>query len=305
MHALDDVNLEIRAGEVLGILGESGCGKSTLANAVLKLLPRHARVKGGGILFHGRDLLRLTEPELRDIRGREISLVPQDPALSLNPVITVGTQIGEVLRAHLQTTAKERRDRVHELLREVGFDQPAAICNAYPHQLSGGQRQRIVIAQALACQPALIIADEPTSKLDPQLCAEIVDLLSRMRASHGTALLVISHDPALVAALADRVALMYSGQIVEDGKCSEILRRPFHPYTQGLVQIARSAMTAGWSVKRHLPGIEGEPPDPTAVPVGCRFEPRCADRMEMCGRRHPRAIVPEPMRSVSCFKYGD
>jgi oligopeptide/dipeptide ABC transporter ATP-binding protein len=305
VRALDDVSLEIRAGEVLGILGESGCGKSTLANAMLKLLPSHAKVEGGEIVFHGRDLLRLTEPELRNIRGRKISLVPQDPALSLNPVITVGTQIAEVLRAHLRSTSKERRDRVHELLREVGFDQPAAICNAYPHQLSGGQRQRVVIAQALACRPALLIADEPTSKLDPQLCAEIVDLLSRMRVSHGTAMLVISHDPALVAALADRVALMYAGQIVEDGKCSEILRRPFHPYTQGLVQIARSTMAASGSVKRHLPRIEGEPPDPTAVPVGCRFEPRCPDRMEMCGKRHPREIAPEPMRSVSCFKYGE
>ena len=223
MRALEDIRLEIRCGEFLGILGESGCGKSTLATALLRLLPAHAKTESGEILFQGRDLLRCGEAELRAVRGREISLVPQDPALSLNPVLSVGNQVAEVLRAHLQLGGRERRDRVNELLREVGFDQPSAIYDAYPHQLSGGQRQRIVIAQAVACRPALVMADEPTSKLDPASRSEIVSLLSRMRESHGIAIMLISHDLALLAMFADRVALMYAGHVVEVGPCAEVL----------------------------------------------------------------------------------
>ena len=304
VRALDEVSLEIRAGEIVGILGESGCGKSTLAHAMLKLLPAHAETRGE-VLFRGRDLLRLTEPELRAIRGREFSLVPQDPALSLNPVVSVGTQIAEVLRAHLPLTARERRDGVNELLCEVGFDEPATIYDAYPHQLSGGQRQRIVIAQAVACRPVLVIADEPTSKLDPQLRSEILSLLSRMRAEHGTAMLVISHDPTLVAAVADRIALMYAGRVMEIGKCAEILHRPLHPYTQALVRIAKSATVTGESRESRFPRIEGESFDPTSVPAGCQFEPRCPERMEICLNRRPPEVTPEPTRSVSCFKYGE
>lgn len=303
--ALEDTSLEIRCGEVLGILGESGCGKSTLANAVLGLLPSQAKTDSGEILFHGFDLLKLSETELRAIRGREISLAPQDPALSLNPVMTVGNQVAEVLRAHLPLNAEQRRDRVCELFREVGFDEPAVIYDAYSHQLSGGQRQRIVIAQAVACRPALVIADEPTSKLDAASRSEIVGLLSRMRDNHGTSIMVISHDPTLFAALADRVALMYAGHVVEVGTCADILKRPLHPYTQALVRVARSAMVAREGAKSRFPRISGDPPDPTAVRVGCHFEPRCSERMAVCANRRPREVAPEPMRFVSCFKYGE
>lgn len=258
MRALDDIGLEIGDGEVLGILGESGCGKSTLANAVLRLLPSNATTEGGEILLHDCDLLRLSESELSAIRGRKISLVPQDPALSLNPVMTVGAQIAEVLRAHLRMTAEERRDRVCDLLCEVGFDQPVTIYHAYPHQLSGGQRQRVVIAQAVACRPALVIADEPTSKLDAPLRLDIIGLLSEMRLRHGTAILLISHDPALVVAFADRVAVMNAGRIVEAGTCTEMFARPLHSYTQALVRLARSSVGAGTGAKGRFPGIEGE-----------------------------------------------
>jgi len=305
VRALEEIGLEIRSGEFLGLLGESGCGKSTLATTLLRLLPAHAKTESGEILFHGRDLMKLSEPELRAIRGREISLVPQDPALSLNPVLTVGKQVAEVLRAHLPLGARERRDRVNELLCEVGFDQPSAIYDAYPHQLSGGQRQRIVIAQAVACRPALVIADEPTSKLDPASRSEIVSLLSRMRESHRIAIMLISHDPTLLATLADRVALMYAGRVVEVGRCAEILKRPLHPYMHALVQVARSAMVARQGLKTHFPKIDGEPPDPTSLPLGCRFEPRCSERMEICANRRPQEVAPEPARSVSCFKYGE
>jgi oligopeptide/dipeptide ABC transporter ATP-binding protein len=304
VRALDGIRLEIRRSEVLGILGESGCGKSTLAHAILGLLPSHARIERGEIFWHGRDLLRLPESELRAIRGREISWVTQHPALSLNPVMTVGCQVEEVLRAHLPSIARERRDRVCELLREVGFDQPTTIYDTYPHQLSGGQRQRIVIAQAVACRPALVIADEPTSKLDGPLRSEIVALLSKLRQRYGTAILVISHDPTLCATFADRVALMYAGRIVEVGNSAEVFARPLHPYTRALVGLARSSAVAGASAKGRFPRIEGEPPDATDFPVGCRFEPRCPERMEVCALRCPEDVAPEPTRSVSCFKYG-
>jgi len=305
IRALDGVSIEVRPGEVVGILGESGCGKSTLASALLRLLAPHARCEGGTILVRGRDLLNLSERELRTIRGREVSLIPQDTALSLNPVMTAGSQVGEVLRVHLPLNAQQRRERVKELLREVGFDHPEEIYSAYPHQLSGGQRQRIAIAQAVACRPALLIADEPTSKLDATLQAEIIALLSQIRRQHGTAILVISHDPALFAGFADRIAVMYAGRIVEIGTSAEIFGRPLHPYTQALVRIATSSVVTGARVRGRLPVIEGESPDPTCIPVGCRFEPRCSERMDVCSRRYPREFLPEPSRPVNCFKYGE
>jgi oligopeptide/dipeptide ABC transporter ATP-binding protein len=305
IRALDGVSIEVRRGEVVGILGESGCGKSTLASALLRLLPAHARCDSGTILVGGRDLLNLSERELRAMRGREISLIPQDPALALNPVMTVGTQISEVLRAHLPLNSPQRRKRVAELLCEVGFDQPEQIYSAYPHQLSGGQRQRIAIAQAVACRPALVIADEPTSKLDATLQAGMIALLSRIRRELGMSILVISHDPTLFAGFADRIAVMYAGRIVEVGHTVEIFGRPLHPYTQALIRIATTAMLTGERARMRLPAIAGESPDPTCIPVGCRFEPRCSERMDVCSHRYPREFMPEPSRPVNCFKYGE
>jgi oligopeptide/dipeptide ABC transporter ATP-binding protein len=305
IRALDGVSIEVCPGQVVGVLGESGCGKSTLASALLRLLAPHAKCEHGLILVRGRDLLNLSDEELRATRGREISLIPQDPALALNPVMTAGSQVGEVLRAHLPLNAQQRRKQVVELLREVGFDHPQEIYSAYPHQLSGGQRQRIAIAQAVACRPALLIADEPTSKLDATLQAEIIGLLSQIRRQHGTAMLVISHDPALFAGFADRIAVMYAGRIVEVGSSTEIFGQPLHPYTQALVRIARSSVATGSSARTRLPAIDGESPDPTRIPIGCRFEPRCVERMEVCSLRYPPEFMPEPSRPVNCFKYGE
>jgi peptide/nickel transport system ATP-binding protein len=304
-RALDGVCLEVRPGEVVGILGESGCGKSTLATALLRLLPLNAKCEGGTIKFRGCNLLSLSEKELRAIRGGEISLIPQDPVTALNPVIAAGLQIGEVMRAHLPLKRSQRRARVIELLREVGFDHPEEMYSAYPHQLSGGQRQRIAIAQAVACRPALLIADEPTSKLDATLRTEIVELLSEIRRQQGTAILVISHDPTLFAGFADRIAVMYAGRIVEVGTSAEIFGRPLHPYTQALVRLATSSLVTGSSGKNRLPSIGGESPDPSSIPIGCRFEPRCSERMDVCSRRYPREFMPEPSRPVNCFKYGE
>jgi oligopeptide/dipeptide ABC transporter ATP-binding protein len=289
----------------LGILGESGSGKSTLANAILQILPRNAKFDSGEIIFGDSDLLRLTESQLQRIRGRQISIVSQDPALALNPVLTIGTQITEVLRAHLPLTPQQRRQKALELLHEVDFDQPAAIYGAYPHQLSGGQRQRVVIAQAVACRPALLLADEPTSKLDASLQADMISLLARIRERHGTTILFISHDPALFTGFADRVAVMYAGRIVEAGQCSQIFRQPMHPYSQALLRIARASTDLRFPIKTRFPKIEGEPPDLRHGHGGCHFEPRCTERMDVCANRIPRAISCEPERLVTCLKYGE
>lgn len=304
VHALNDLSLEVHPGEILGILGESGSGKSTLAHAILRILPANASVERGQILLGERDLMACTDSEMRAIRGCEISLVPQDPALSLNPVLKVGTQIAEVLRAHLSQTGRERRMRILELLGDVGFQEPAEIYDAYPHQLSGGQRQRIAIAQAIACRPALVIADEPTSKLDGALRREIAGLLFKMREKYGSAVVVISHDPTFLAMVADRIALMYAGQIVEVGECAKVFTQPLHPYSQALFEVARTFLDA----RNRADGfarIPGESPNSETMCTGCSFEPRCADRMDKCLQSPPRTVTPEPGRAVSCFKYGE
>jgi oligopeptide/dipeptide ABC transporter ATP-binding protein len=305
IHALEGVNLDIHQGEIVGMLGESGSGKSTLALAMLRLLPESAQYARGSIFFQGEDLLALAAPALRRVRGKEISLVSQDPALSLNPVIKVGEQIAEVIRAHIPLRGKQRRSRVLELLEEVGFEKRDEIYHAYPHQLSGGQRQRIAIAQAIACRPALVIADEPTSKLDAALQTDILALLSDLQARHGMALLVITHDPTLLAGFAHRVVVMYAGRIVEDASTRSTFCEPLHPYTQALMSLSAGRVISPKSVKLRLPVIQGAPPDLTRAAAGCRFEPRCSERMPVCTTCEPPETTPELSRRVSCFKYGN
>lgn len=236
--ALDNVNLSVAPGQVVGVLGESGSGKSTLAAAMMRLLPATAAI-AGTIQFDGRDVAALAESELRLLRGKRIAMVPQDPALALNPVMRIGTQISEVLRAHLEMNRTERKDRIDQLLSEVGFDNPQRIARSYPHELSGGQRQRAVIAQAIACRPALIIGDEPVSKLDAPLQLQILNLMSEINRRHGSAILWITHDPATLAGFAQRVAVMHAGRIVEEGPTRQILERPQHSYSKTLMHAAR------------------------------------------------------------------
>ena len=302
--ALDRVNLDVWPGDIVGIMGESGSGKSTLAASLPRLLPATARC-AGTIRFEGRDVLKMQERELRTVRGARIALIPQDPAVCLNPVIRVGEQIAEAIRAHESVSRAERTLRVTQLLREVCFDKPERVSAAYPHQLSGGERQRIIIAQALACRPALVIADEPTAKIDPAIQNEILNLLSSLVRRCGAAMLLITHDPAVLAGLATRIAVMYAGRIVEEGKTENVFLRPLHPYTQGLVRLAEALCQARSPGRSPFQTIAGEPPSLTQIEPGCRFQPRCEARMPVCGTTDPQASAQPDSHCVSCFLYGD
>ncbi len=305
VHPVKSVNLFVHEGEVLGIIGESGSGKSTLAASTLKLLPAHAEYSAGSAQFEGHDLLAVADSELRRVRGARIALIPQDPATSLNPVLKIGTQITEVLRAHLRVGPSQRRLRVLELLEEVGFDDPERIAPTYPHELSGGQRQRVVIAQAIACSPALLIADEPTSKLDPALQAEILTLLTNLVRKRGAALILITHDPGVLIGIADRIAVMYAGSIVEEGSAQDIMQNPLHPYTQALVRLFKAEL--GWRAGKteEFPLIEGDAPDLSQAGPGCRFVPRCPDRMSVCSAQDPEELTLSSSHRVSCFKHAN
>jgi oligopeptide/dipeptide ABC transporter ATP-binding protein len=302
--AVDGVSLEIRSGEVVGLMGESGSGKSTFAASILRLLPVAATCRGA-IQFEGRNLLEMKDAELRRVRGASIAMIPQDPAACLNPVIRAGEQIAEVLRAHFRMNRSQRKIRVKELLKEVRFDDPERIYAAYPHELSGGQRQRVAIAQAIACRPALLIADEPTSKLDPAVQAEILALLQDLVRRDSTAMLLITHDPAILAGFADRVVVMYAGRIVECGRTEDIFHRSLHPYTQGLLRLATAS--SGSAILPRMPflAIAGEPPTLTRTEPGCRFEPRCPARLDPCSRNDPPEFASSEMHRVNCFLYGN
>lgn len=301
--ALNAVHLSVNASEIVGVMGESGSGKSTLAAALLRLLPAQAEYQAGAVLLDGSDVLKMPEAELRRLRGARAALIPQDPATALNPVLKVGTQVAEVLRAHLSLSRSDRKKRVLELLREVGFDAPERTYSSYPHELSGGQRQRIAIAQAMACGPALLIADEPTSKLDSVLQVEILRVMSEVVRRHNTALILITHDPAILAAFADRIVVMYAGQVVEEGTAAEVLRNPLHPYTRALLQLFATGQEKSPARGTEFPIIAGDPPDLTRTEPGCRFEARCPERMDICSRENPRESVQQSSHRVSCFKY--
>jgi oligopeptide/dipeptide ABC transporter ATP-binding protein len=275
VRAVDGVSLVLEEGRTLGIVGESGCGKSALALSIAGLLPKPAgRVASGRVLFSGRDLTRLKERELEDVRGREIGMIFQDPMTSLNPTVTVGEQIGEVLRRHLDLTRKEARARTVELLEEVRIPRAAERIDEYPHRLSGGMRQRVMIATSIACKPKLLIADEPTTALDVTIQAQILDLLDDLRHEHRMAMVLITHDLGVVAQVADDVAVMYAGQIVEEAGALELFERPEHPYTEAL-QGALPQLVGEGVREARLAAIPGRPPDLVSPPAFCRFAPRC------------------------------
>ena len=302
LRALEKLSLSVAPGEIVGVLGESGCGKSTLANAVMGLLPASGLIEEGRILLGASNLLEMSEAQLCAIRGIKISLMPQEPALALNPALTAAAQLQEVLKAHLTLRRKDRKELVSGLLRELGFENPDQVAGSYPHQLSGGQRQRIVLAQAIACKPDLLIADEPTSKLDPSLRSEIANLLAKLHQKHGMAILLISHDVALLASLASRIVLMYAGRVVENAPRAAMVASPFHPYGKELLQLARSSAIAVGS-QPSFSIINEEFAEASAQ--GCPFEPRCGERMSDCAHSAPPEVRPEPGRTVRCFQYGE
>jgi oligopeptide/dipeptide ABC transporter ATP-binding protein len=287
------------------VLGESGCGKSTLALSLLGLLPASASVEGS-ILFQQEDLIRLNESQLRTIRGARISLIRQEPGLSLSPVMRIGDQISEVIRAHSGMKRKLRRQSVEATLRAVGLSDTIRIYNAYPHQLSGGELHRVAIAQALVCQPDLVIADEPTRALDVSIQAEIVEVFRGLNRKYGTTFIFITHNPALLAGFADRIIVMYAGRIIEEGGTAQVFRRPLHPYTRGLLQLVpRSLRDSSLSPSIHLQAIPGGPPNLERPLRGCAFEPRCSERMQACKSQDPEELAPEEDLRVRCLIYGN
>jgi oligopeptide/dipeptide ABC transporter ATP-binding protein len=294
--AVNDVSFEIRAGETLGLVGESGSGKSVTALSIMRLVQPPGRIVGGRIHFKGRDLLALDEPRMRAVRGAEISLIFQEPMTALNPVFTVGDQIGETLLVHGRASRREAHARAVELMEAVHIPDAAARVREYPHQLSGGMRQRVMIAIALACRPALVIADEPTTALDVTIQAQILDLLREMKAAFNLSLLLITHDLGVVAETADRVAVMYAGRIVETGPVRAIFREPAHPYTRGLL-----ASIPGGRPGKRLNAIEGLVPMLGELPRGCAFNPRCPDRFDPCTVDPPADYSVGREQTAKCY----
>ncbi len=282
VRAVDGVSFHLAQGELMSIVGESGCGKSITALSIMRLVSAPGKIVGGEILFEGENLLTFSESQMRALRGDDIAMIFQDPMTSLNPVYTVGEQIAEALRLHRKLDRKRAREAAVEAMREVSIPDPARRVNDYPHQLSGGMRQRVMIAMALACDPKLLIADEPTTALDVTIQAQILELLNDLRRTRNLAVLLITHDLGVVAEVADRVCVMYTGRVVEASSAEELFRHPKHPYTEGLLRsVPKLTLTAAKSAER-LQTIEGTVPSPTNLPPGCHFAPRCEHRMPRC-----------------------
>lgn len=298
-RAVDDLSFDLAQGETLALVGESGCGKTVTALSILRLLPEPpAEIsQDSRVLFDGADLLRTSSRELRRIRGAEIAMIFQEPSTSLNPVLKVGTQIAETLRAHQDMTRKAARDRSVELLELVGIPDASARFDSYPHELSGGMQQRVMIAIALSCNPRVLIADEPTTALDVTVQAEILDLLTDLGRRFGMAMILITHDLGVVAGMTDRIAVMYGGQIVEQATTEELFHRPRHPYTQALL---RAVPRIDRPVER-LAVVPGSVPPATEWPAGCRFHPRCPSGWGRCGKEHPELLEAGPGHQARCW----
>ncbi len=299
MRAVDHLEFEIARGETLGLVGESGSGKSMTALSLIRLVPPPGRILAGRVVFEDRDLLQMAEPDMRRVRGARIGFIFQEPMTALNPVFTIGDQVGEALVVHGLASRSEARRRAVELLEAVRIPNAAQAARDYPHQLSGGMRQRALIAAAVACRPPLVIADEPTTALDVTIQAEILDLLREMRSAFGLSLLLITHDLGVVAEMADRVAVMYAGRIVETGPVRRVLLSPKHPYTEGLL-----ASMPGLVPGERLRAIGGTVPDLSALPAGCAFAPRCPDRFDRCAASRPEPVAVGDAHTARCFLHG-
>ncbi len=297
-RAVDGVSFRIAPAETLGLVGESGCGKTMTALSIMRLLPEPiGRIASGSILFEGRDLVRLPDKEMRAVRGNKISIVFQEPLTSLNPVFTCGEQVREAIALHRRLGRAASKERAIEMLRLVRIPEPEKRYHAYPHQMSGGMRQRVMIAMALSCEPSLVIADEPTSALDVSVQGQIIELLRELQGRLRMAVLLITHDLAVVAEMVDRVIVMYAGAVVEEAPVGELFARPSHPYTEGLIgSLARVDRRGG-----RLAAIPGNVPDPLRLPRGCRFGDRCARRFERCSAAEPPLFAVADGHRARCW----
>ena len=299
VRAVEDVSFDVDQGEILAIVGESGSGKSVTSLSIMGLLAEPGHVAGGSLEFEGKDLATLSEKQYRELRGNDMAMIFQEPMTSLNPVYRVGNQIVEAIRTHEKVSKAEAKDRAVDLLRKVGIPSPEARINDYPHQMSGGMRQRVMIAMALACNPKLLIADEPTTALDVTIQAQILDLLRRLRDDTGMAVLLITHDLGVVSETADRVVVMYCGQVVEEAEVRTLFDHPMHPYTLGLL---KSIPRLEDDDSKRLYMIKGMVPNPLEMPPGCHFSDRCDSCMDICRTKVPE-VVDVDGHKVRCFLY--
>jgi oligopeptide/dipeptide ABC transporter ATP-binding protein len=298
VRVLDNISFSVAPGRLMGLVGESGSGKTISMLSVMRLLPENARIIGGSIRFDGGDLVRLSEAEMRRIRGARIAMIFQEPMTSLNPVFTIGSQIGEAIRLHQRTSRRETRARTIEALRLVGIADPERRIDDYPHQLSGGMRQRVMIAMALACNPQLLIADEPTTALDVTIQAQILELIRELQSRLGLAVILVTHDLGIVAQYADDVSILYAARMMEQASATELFRNPLSPYTKALC----AALPGMESGRRRLQAIPGVVPTPMNPPSGCRFHPRCPIAIEQCAQVDPPLEEKAPGHYVSCIR---
>ena len=299
VRAVDGVSFAVEPGKLMGLVGESGSGKTASVLSVMRLLPERARVMGGAVLFEGRDLIKLGEPEMRAVRGAKIAMIFQEPMTSLNPVFTIGSQIGEAVRLHQHTARRETLERTIEALRLVGIADPDRRVRDYPHQLSGGMRQRVMIAMALACEPKLLIADEPTTALDVTIQAQILDLIRELQVRLKLAVILVTHDLGVVAQYADDVTILYAARVMEQAPCAELFNNPLNPYTRGLLE-----SIPGADGRRHhrLRAIAGTIPNALHPPSGCRFHPRCPMAIDECARVDPPLESKALQHLVACIR---
>ncbi|MGE0102112.1 MAG: ABC transporter ATP-binding protein [Blastocatellales bacterium] len=305
VRAVDDVSFSIDQGETLSLVGESGCGKSVTALSIMRLVSHPGRIAGGEIVFDGRNLLELDEDRMRAVRGDDIAMIFQDPMTSLNPVFTVGEQIAEAIRLHRKVSSREAWEMAVEGMRDVAIPAPELRAKSYPHEMSGGMRQRVMIAMALACDPRLLIADEPTTALDVTIQAQILDLLVELQERRNLALLLITHDLGVVAETSHRVAVMYAGQIIEKAPVGEIFASPRHPYTEGLLRAVPRIDESESERRSRLQTIEGVVPNPLEMPSGCRFAPRCRHAAEICRSAPVELEQTGPGHLSRCVRIGE
>ncbi|KQL33962.1 peptide ABC transporter ATP-binding protein [Bacillus sp. FJAT-25509] len=297
LKIIENIDLTVKKGEILGIVGESGCGKSVTSLSILQLLDKKAKIASGSVTFNNSNLVDKTEKDMRKIRGNEISMIFQDPMTSLNPVLTIGIQIGEVIQKHQKLTGSNLKEKVVHLLQLVGIPRPEAIYHEYPHRLSGGMKQRVMIAMAISCNPSLLIADEPTTALDVTIQAQILALLKSLKDDLHMSILLITHDLGVVAEMCDRVVVMYAGQVVETTDTRTLLRNPRHPYTIGLIQ-STPHQSKG---EKRLKSIPGQVPTPDNYPKGCRFADRCPKVLGICRNSLPPLIEVDNQTSCRCW----